>query len=91
MSIMKTKMLYAIIVIAVIAVAIIGWYYYSSMAAYTTKWQCRDVRVNTTEPTYTYICNSVRPSYPPYYSCTLAGLCGGGGGGGGGGRPPLMT
>jgi phage shock protein PspC (stress-responsive transcriptional regulator) len=85
MSIMKTKMLYALIVVIVIAVVLVGWYAFSSMAAYITRWQCLDIRTNTTS----YICSSTKPSYPPYANCQVAGVCGGGGGGGGG--HPLMT
>jgi hypothetical protein len=68
MSIMKTKMLYAIIVILVIAVVLFGYFYFSSSAQYVAggercpKWKCT--------PTQTYSC----PSGTKNYTCSGSSL-----------------
>jgi len=67
MSIMKTKMLYAIVVIVIITVALIGWYYFSSQAAWSAcpKLKCTDRYGNST-----YQCSNV-----PIPNCTQVGIC----------------
>jgi len=59
MSIMKQKMLYAIIVIVIIAVVLAGWYYFSAQGAYLTNWKCIDTQTYTCfNGTTNYTCSN---------------------------------
>jgi hypothetical protein len=64
---MKKKMLYSIVVLVILAVAIAGWYYFSSVGRWweplCPQWLCQDIK--------TYTC----PTGTTSYSCSNNLLC----------------
>jgi hypothetical protein len=60
MFIMKKPYLYLIVVLAVLVVAVLGWYYFSTQAAYLTNWKCTNsytkTKADCPSGTYTAFC-----------------------------------